>query len=96
AGRFTHVDAHIVVPEFWSVEEAHERTDAFERRLLDECRIEGEIAFHTDPCRRLFCKVCDLSDCPIRAAAFERRPILTLEEATQPDLAPGQPPPVLA
>lgn len=96
AGRFTHVDAHIVVPEFWSVEEAHERTDAFERRLLDECRIEGEVAFHTDPCRRLFCKVCDLSDCPIRAAAFERRPILTLEEATQPDLAPGQPPPVLA
>ncbi len=91
-GRFIHVDAHLVVPEFWPVEQAHDKGDVFERRLLDACRIEGEILFHTDPCARIYCEACDLSDCPIRVKAFAGRPALTLDEATQPDAAPGVPP----
>lgn len=91
-GRFVHVDAHLVVPEFWTVQEAHDAADDFEARLIETCAIEGEIAFHTDPCRRLFCEACDLPDCPIRDEPFVRRPALTLEEATQPDLPSGDPP----
>ena len=75
----------MVVPEFWTIEHSHEQTDAFEARLLERCRIEGEIAIHTDPCRRLYCRACDLSHCEIRKEEFERRPRLTLDEATQPD-----------
>jgi cation diffusion facilitator family transporter len=93
-GRFTHVDAHIVVPEFWSVGESHDHTDAFERKLFATCKIEGEVIFHTDPCRRIYCAACDLPDCSIREQAFLRRPILTLDEATQPDAEPGVPPPI--
>ncbi|MFB3907673.1 MAG: cation diffusion facilitator family transporter [Candidatus Eisenbacteria bacterium] len=95
-GSFVHVDAHLVVPEFWSVDHAHDRSDAFERRLLDRCSIDGEIVFHTDPCRQIFCEACDLADCPIRARPFVERPRLTLDEATLPDEAPGQPPLVTA
>lgn len=85
AGRFTHVDAHVVLPEYWTVERAHEATDAFEKRVMDACKIEGEIVFHSDPCRRLLCPACDVADCPIRRFAFEARPPLTIEEARLTD-----------
>jgi len=83
-GRFVHVDAHVVVPEFWSISQSHEQTDAFEHRLLATCTREGEIAFHTDPCWRQYCEVCDLPDCPVRKETFRSRPRLTIEEATRP------------
>ncbi len=89
-GRFAHVDAHLVVPQFWSVEEAHDHADAFEKRLLAMRAIEGEILFHTDPCRLLYCEFCDLEACPIRTKAFAGRPTMTLEEATQPDPPDGK------
>jgi cation diffusion facilitator family transporter len=85
SGRFTHVDAHLIVPEFWTVEHAHEVVDAFERRVLASCTIEGEIVFHTDPCRRSLCAMCDVAECPIRVEPFEERPALTLDEATMTD-----------
>jgi cation diffusion facilitator family transporter len=88
-GRFAHVDAHLVVPEFWTVQEAHDHQDLFEKRLLGITSIEGEMLFHTDPCWRLYCEVCDLEACPVRQSAFIRRPALTLDEATQPDPPPG-------
>jgi cation diffusion facilitator family transporter len=84
-GRFTHVDAHLVVPEFWTVEEAHDLGDAFEQRVFDTLPFEGEIAFHVDPCHRLFCTACNVEDCPIRLAPFAAKPPITLDEALQTD-----------
>jgi cation diffusion facilitator family transporter len=89
-GRFAHVDAHLVVPEFWTVQEAHDHQDTFEKRMLEITSIEGEVLFHTDPCWRLYCEVCDLEPCPVRTTAFARRPLMTLDEATQPDPPPGE------
>jgi cation diffusion facilitator family transporter len=86
AGRFHHVDAHVVVPEFWSVEEAHELAEALATRVIRELGVEGELAFHTDPCHRAYCAMCDLEGCPVRREPFRTRPPLTLEEAVQPDM----------
>jgi cation diffusion facilitator family transporter len=85
AGRFTHVDAHLIVPEYWTVERAHETTDAFADRVLAACRVDGEIIFHTDPCRRALCAMCTVEGCPVRVEPFSGRPPLTLEEATATD-----------
>jgi cation diffusion facilitator family transporter len=85
SGRFTHVDAHLVVPEFWSVSAAHDAADAFERHVIAACGIEGEIVFHTDPCRKAYCGQCDIPSCPIRLEPFLGRPALTVEEIVQPD-----------
>ena len=84
-GRFNHVDAHLVVPEFWSVERAHELAETFEWIVIEKLGLEGEIVFHTDPCRREYCAVCDLPDCPIRIAPFVARAPLSIEEAVRPD-----------
>ena len=86
AGRFHHVDAHLVVPEFWSVDRAHELAESLAARVIKELGVEGELAFHTDPCHRIYCAMCDLDDCPVRRQPFRGRSSLTLEEAVQPDM----------
>jgi len=48
--------------------------------------VEGEMVFHTDPCHRIYCEVCDLADCAIRREPFLKVTPLTLEEAVQPDM----------
>jgi cation diffusion facilitator family transporter len=85
SGRFTHVDAHLVVPEFWSVEQAHEFGDAFERRVMRSLDLDGEMAFHIDPCHRQFCAGCDVDPCPVRLAPFTGRTWIPLDEAVRPD-----------
>jgi cation diffusion facilitator family transporter len=45
AGRFHHVDAHLVVPEFWSVERSHELAEDLAERLIKEVGVEGEMTF---------------------------------------------------
>ncbi|MGH7790604.1 MAG: cation diffusion facilitator family transporter, partial [Candidatus Binatia bacterium] len=85
SGRFTHVDAHLVVPEFWTVEEAHDFGTAFERRVVHSLGIEGEIVFHVDPCHRQFCASCEVEPCPIRIQPFVSRNWISLDEAASPD-----------
>lgn len=84
-GRDTHADAHLIVPEFWTVEHAHEVVEDYERRVMEEPGIEGDIVFHTDPCHRRLCSVCDVEPCGLRREAFASRPPLTIAEATLTD-----------
>jgi cation diffusion facilitator family transporter len=86
AGRFHHVDAHLVVPEFWSVDRAHELAESLAERVIADLGVEGELVFHTDPCHRAYCAMCDLEDCMVRREPFRARAPLTLEEAVQPDM----------
>jgi len=86
SGRFHHVDAHLVVPEFWSVDRAHEMAEDLADRVIRTLGVDGELIFHTDPCHRAYCPMCDLDDCPVRREPFRARPPLTLEEAVQPDM----------
>jgi cation diffusion facilitator family transporter len=86
AGRFHHVDAHLVVPEFWSVEHAHDVAEDLADRVIRDLGVEGELVFHADPCHRIYCAMCDLDECSIRREPFAGRPPLTLEEAVQPDM----------
>ncbi len=85
AGRYHHVDAHVVVPEFWDIKKAHTETKRFETLVFKDYPQEGEFHFHLDPCRRAYCEVCDLSDCPIRQKPFKKRLAFTLEELTDPE-----------
>lgn len=90
AGRFYHVDAHLVVPEFWTVERSHELAEDLGERVVKDLNVEGEMTLHTDPCHRIYCRMCDLDDCPVRREPFTGRPPLTLDEAVQPDMPRGR------
>ncbi|MCC7398798.1 MAG: cation transporter [Planctomycetes bacterium] len=85
AGRFRHFSAHLVVPEFWTVQQAHDTAEALAARLLHEMPGDGDIDFHTDPCERRYCTMCDLDACSVRQQPFVRRAPLTVDEAVAPD-----------
>ena len=91
AGRFHHVDAHLVVPEFWSVERSHEMAEDLGERVVKDLGVDGEMTLHTDPCHRIYCRMCDLDECPVLREPFSGRPPLTLDEAVQPDMPRRRP-----
>ncbi len=88
-GSALHVDLHVVVPEFWTVEEAHEATDAYQVRLLRTRRRPAELAFHIDPCERAYCTACDVPDCAVREAVFERLLPFTAQKVVEGPHAGG-------
>jgi cation diffusion facilitator family transporter len=85
SGHYHHIDAHAVVPEYWDVAEAHDKTDAFEAELMRDYPYRGELHLHVDPCRRAYCRNCDVAGCPIRKHPFEQLRTLSLEELTSPE-----------
>ncbi len=89
SGPYTHVDAHVVVPEFWTVDRAHDAAERLERSVLGSWGREGEIVFHVDPCRRAYCARCPLADCAVRAEPFAGRPPVTRESIVGPPWSPG-------
>ncbi len=82
SGRHTHVDVHVVIPEFYDVARGHEIVESFGVALLEKSGLSGEVHAHLDPCAKLFCARCEIKDCPIRLSPFEARSHLTLAEAT--------------
>lgn len=73
SGNFHHIDAHLIVPEFWDVAKAHRFTHEFEKNVVNDYPYDGEFAFHLDPCGRKYCAHCNVADCPVRQAQFVKK-----------------------
>ncbi len=85
AGRYHHIDAHVVVPEYWSVEVAHDNTLKYEQTIFKDYQFSGEMHLHIDPCRRLYCQFCDVKNCPIRQEDFKGYRKMGVHEITNPE-----------
>lgn len=90
AGRFHHVDAHLVVPEYWDVSHVHALTARFEEAVVRDYDFDGELAFHLDPCKKSYCASCDVSPCPIRLQPFEKTADFTVKSLTEDPPATNQ------
>lgn len=85
SGSFHHIDCHMVIPEFWSVSEAHKFSENFEASFKRKYPVGSELKIHLDPCRRVYCENCELKDCPIREKDFVKRITLNnLKEVLSP------------
>ncbi len=82
-GRFHHVDAHLVVPEYWDVAKVHSESQDFENAVVADYIFDGELAFHVDPCKKSYCSECDMPDCPIRLHPFQARKPFTVKSLTE-------------
>lgn len=90
-GGHHHVDAHVVVPEFWSVERAHDEMDAYSQRVLERLPHGGDLQLHVDPCERAYCRFCEFPQCPVRVEPFETRRAFDPEHAVRgPRPDPGR------
>lgn len=84
SGSYHHIDCHMVIPEFWTVLEAHDFSERFEKSIIQDYPVDGELHIHHDPCRRTFCESCELNNCPIRQANFVARKAPSFEEIAAP------------
>lgn len=84
SGSYHHIDAHVVVPEYWDVLTAHDETNRFEAKVIERYGHEGEIHFHIDPCRRVYCHSCDMPRCDVRREEFQQVIPFTFAELTSP------------
>ena len=82
SGGVAHVDAHVVVPRFWSVSQAHDFSDQFELEMVGGIGQDAECIFHLDPCRAVYCSSCRVERCPVRAHPFEGERDWSLETLT--------------
>lgn len=84
SGIFHHIDAHLVLPQFWDIDKAHRESGVFEKKIMTEYEFAGEICFHIDPCRKAYCVNCDYADCPIRVEEFKMCKLFCMEEFLNP------------
>ncbi len=85
SGNFHHIDCHMVIPEFWTVCEAHRFSEQFEASFVKKYQVGSELKIHLDPCRRVYCENCEVKNCSIRQKDFiKRNPLNNLKEVLSP------------
>lgn len=72
-GQAIHIDLHLVLPRFWSLERAHDVSHRAEDALRDAFGTSSEVMLVYEPCTERSCSYCDLAECPIRSTTFVAR-----------------------
>jgi len=84
SGSHHHIDCHMVIPEFWTIDYAHDFAENFETSVIDDYPMNGELHIHLDPCRKVYCESCEIKDCSIRERAFEKRASFDFHDLISP------------
>jgi cation diffusion facilitator family transporter len=66
-GRFRHIDLHLVVPRYYTIELAHATAEELETALQPLVGEEGGVVVHVDPCRPWQCASCEVDACAVRS-----------------------------
>jgi len=72
-GSVIHVDAHMTVPYYLSVEEGHDEMEIVDGIVKKEFGKSVELFLHLDPCEVSSCAICPVSDCKVRKKDFRGR-----------------------
>jgi cation diffusion facilitator family transporter len=70
-GSYLHVDCHVTLPWYFSLEEAHKQVEAIELLVKESFYEKIEFFIHSDPCLPFACKICALTNCQHRKNPFE-------------------------
>jgi cation diffusion facilitator family transporter len=78
-GSVLHLDAHLTVPWFLNVHEAHKEIDALAALVKNEFGDSLELFVHSDGCLPFSCRICNKKDCTERQHDFEKEVSWNLE-----------------
>lgn len=78
-GPTLHVDAHLTLPWYLTVKEAHAELDNIEELITHKFGDRIEIFIHTDFCQEFSCYLCTIEHCEVRQHPFEKRIEWTVE-----------------
>lgn len=81
-GANLHIDAHITLPWYYSLRDAHNEMEKMIILLAKNTKRSVEFNFHMDDCKPISCPVCQIADCPVREQDFVKRITWTPENVT--------------
>ncbi|WP_312075143.1 cation diffusion facilitator family transporter [Chryseobacterium sp.] len=81
-GASLHIDAHITLPYYYSLREAHQEMEKVILLLASHTKRTVEFNFHMDDCKTISCPVCQIKDCPARERNFVKKVKWTPENVT--------------
>ncbi|SDQ36719.1 cation diffusion facilitator family transporter [Chryseobacterium soldanellicola] len=82
-GASLHIDAHITLPWYYSLRDAHKEMENVIILLAKNMTRTIEFNFHMDDCKNISCPVCQIADCPVREREFVKRVEWTPENITR-------------
>jgi cation diffusion facilitator family transporter len=72
-GSTLHIDAHLTVPWYLNVKEAHREVHKLDGLISQNFGESVELFVHTDECSDYSCKICTKTDCKVRQFEFVKR-----------------------
>ncbi|MCH5600409.1 cation diffusion facilitator family transporter [Niabella ginsengisoli] len=79
-GSILHIDAHLTVPWYFTVKQAHHEVDIFSDLIRKNYGASLELFIHSDGCiEGPQCPICINADCPVRKQVFTKKIEWTLE-----------------
>ncbi|NAW52010.1 cation diffusion facilitator family transporter [Elizabethkingia argentiflava] len=82
-GAHLHIDAHITLPWYYSLRDAHNEMGKVLLLLAHNLDREIEFNFHMDDCKPFSCAICQLNHCPVRESLFEKKVEWTIKNISQ-------------
>ncbi|MFI5151344.1 MAG: cation diffusion facilitator family transporter [Bacteroidia bacterium] len=78
-GSHLHIDCHVTLPWYVTLEEAHQEVQALENLIRNGFDTEVEFFIHSDPCIPSSCPICPVMECKVRKSAFIAKLEWTME-----------------
>ena len=72
-GPILHIDCHLTVPWYLTVQKAHSEIEILEKVVNEYFPNTVEVYAHMDGCTPIGCPICPKSECPERQADFKRK-----------------------
>jgi cation diffusion facilitator family transporter len=82
-GGTLHLDAHMTVPWYLNVHEAHVEIDGIAQLVRAKFGDSLELFVHSDGCLDFSCRICEKKDCAVRKFPFERKIEWTVENLSK-------------
>lgn len=71
-GSLFHIDAHITLPYYFTVYQAHLEVKEFESLIQSKYGSKIELFIHIDDCKDFSCEICNLTTCTKRIRPFKK------------------------
>jgi cation diffusion facilitator family transporter len=72
SGEVNHIDFHLTIPFYWSVEQGHRFQQQVCDRMIERLADKARVLIHLDPCTPEYCHACRVNPCSERKAKFLR------------------------
>lgn len=78
-GSVMHIDAHMTLPWYLTVQDAHEEVQQLELLIKNQYQNSVELFIHIDSCKPTSCYICAIDKCPVRQHSLQGTLVWTLD-----------------